>query len=128
MPDKHFYEYAIIRFLPYVERGEFFNIGVILYSKLKKFIGIRYFVDENKMNAFNSKFDKEEIEDFLKSWENVCYSTPESGVIGQMEMPDRFRWLVATRSTVIQSSPIHVGKCDCPEKEIEVIFERFVLV
>ncbi|HZH86237.1 MAG TPA: DUF3037 domain-containing protein [Brumimicrobium sp.] len=127
MQDKFIYEYAIIRFSPLVERGEFFNIGVILYSKPKKFLSLRYHIDPKKLQAFKSEHNIEELEAYLKAWEKVCVAAPNSGAIGEMEMPDRFRWLVATRSTIIHSSMTHTGVCDDPEKELEAIFEQFVL-
>jgi hypothetical protein len=127
MQDKFIYEYAIIQFSPLVERREFFNIGAILYSKPKKFLALRFHIDNDKLAAFKSKYDIEEIEAYLKAWEKICKAEPNSGVIGQMEMPDRFRWLVATRSTIIHSSITHTGVCEDPEKELETIFKEFVL-
>ncbi|PWH86619.1 DUF3037 domain-containing protein [Brumimicrobium oceani] len=127
MQDRYIYEYAIIRFSPLVERGEFFNIGAILYSKPKKFIAMRFHIDEAKLSAFKSEHTKEELENYLKAWEDICNAQPKNNAIAQMEMPNRFRWLVATRSTIIQSSPTHTGVCENPEKELEDIFERFVL-
>lgn len=127
MQDRHIYEYAIIRFSPLVERGEFFNIGAILYSKPKKFLAMRFHIDEEKLSAFKSEHTKEELEKYLKAWEDVCNAQPKKNAIAQMEMPDRFRWLVATRSTIIHSSPTHTGVCIDPEKELEDIFERLVL-
>lgn len=127
MQDKFIYEYAIIRYSPYVERGEFFNIGAILYSKPKKFLELRFHIDPKKLEAFNGEYTLAEIEEYLKAWDRICKAGTDSGVIGQMEMPDRFRWLVATRSTIIHSSPTHTGVCTNPKKELEDIFERFVL-
>ncbi len=127
MQDKFIYEYAIIRFSPLVERGEFFNIGAILYSKPKKFLAMRYHIDPEKLQVFNSEHSLEELEAYLKAWDKVCKAEPNSGAIGEMEMPDRFRWLVATRSTIIHSSMTHTGICDDPKEELDAIFEQFVL-
>lgn len=127
MQDKFIYEYAIIQFAPLVERREFFNIGAILYSKPKKFLALRFHIDEDKLAAFKGEYSKEELEAYLKAWEQVCNAEPKSNAIAQMEMPDRFRWLVAPRSTIIHSSMTHTGVCEDPEKELDKIFERFVL-
>jgi len=127
MQDKFIYEYAIIQFSPLVERREFFNIGAILYSKPKKFLALRFHIDEDKLAAYKSEFSKEELEEYLKAWEKICDAQPKNNAIAQMEMPSRFRWLVATRSTVIHSSPTHTGVCVDPKKELDQIFERFVL-
>lgn len=127
MQDKFIYEYAIIRFSPLVERGEFFNIGAILYSKPKKYLAMRFHIDPKKLEAFNSQHSTEELEAYLKAWEKVCKGGTDSSAIGEMDMPDRFRWLVATRSTIIHSSMTHTGICDDPEKELDTIFEQFVL-
>src|SRR5690554_7085620 len=72
MQDKFIYEYAIIRFSPLVERGEFFNIGAILYSKPKKYLAMRFHIDPKKLEAFNSQHSTEELEAYLKAWEKVC--------------------------------------------------------
>ena len=127
MQDKVMYEYAIIRFAPYVEREEFFNVGVILYCKSKKFLSLRYEINPHKLKAFGCEHSLEEIETYLKAWELICKGGKETSVIGQLEIADRFRWLVATRSTIIQSSKTHTGLCFDPEKELNSIFEKLVL-
>lgn len=127
MQDKVTFEYAIIRFVPKVEREEFFNVGVILYSKRKKFLDVKYHVDNEKLKAFSCELDIEDINNHLKSWELICRGEPSSGVIGQFELSDRFRWLAASRSTVIQSSKTHSGLTNKPEEELNKIFEKHVL-
>lgn len=127
MQDKVTFEYAIIRLVPKVEREEFFNIGVILFSKRKKFLGVKYNVNLAKLNAFSCELDIDAINDYLKSWELICKGEASAGVIGTFELSDRFRWLAASRSTVIQSSKTHSGLTDNPEKELNAIFERHVL-
>lgn len=127
MQDKVTFEYAIIRLVPKVEREEFFNIGVILFSKRKKFLGVKFKVDQNKLNAFSCDLDLEAINDYLKSWELICKGDASAGAIGQFEISDRFRWLAASRSTIIQSSKTHSGLTDNPEKELNAIFEKHVL-
>lgn len=127
MQDKVTFEYAIIRLVPKVEREEFFNVGVILYSKRKKFLNVKYHVDNEKLKSFSCELDIEDINNHLKSWELICKGSPSSGAIGQFELSDRFRWLAASRSTVIQSSKTHSGLTDNPEEELNKIFEKHVL-
>ncbi|WP_055446784.1 DUF3037 domain-containing protein [Lacinutrix mariniflava] len=127
MQDKVTFEYAIIRLAPRVEREEFFNIGVILFSKRKKFLDVKYSIDNAKLNAFSCELDLEALNSYLKSWDLICKGDKSAGVIGAFELSDRFRWLAASRSTVIQSSKTHSGITDNPEKELEDIFEKYVL-
>ncbi|MGJ8548578.1 DUF3037 domain-containing protein [Winogradskyella wichelsiae] len=127
MPDKVTFEYAIIRLVPRVEREEFFNIGVILFSKRKKYLGVKFNVNENKLKAFSCELDLDAINNYLKSWELISKGEVSAGKIGQFEISDRFRWLAASRSTIIQSSKTHSGLTDNPEKELNSIFENYVL-
>ncbi|OBX23442.1 Protein of unknown function (DUF3037) [Gelidibacter algens] len=127
MQDKVTYEYAIIRIVPKVEREEFFNVGVLLFSKRKNFLGVKYNIDKKKLEAFSDELDVEMLKDHLNAWELICDGTPESGTIGQFEVSDRFRWLAASRSTIIQSSKTHPGLCTDPEQELERLFKTFVL-
>ena len=127
MQDKVTFEYAIIRLVPKVEREEFFNIGVILYSKRRKFVGVKYKISDAKLKAFACNLDLDALNSYLKSWELICKGDPSAGVIGQFEVSDRFRWLAAARSTIIQSSKTHAGLTNDPEKELESIFKSYVL-
>ncbi|WP_040282106.1 DUF3037 domain-containing protein [Psychroserpens damuponensis] len=127
MQDKITFEYAIIRIVPKVEREEFFNVGVILFSKRKKYLGIKYNIDPIKLKAFCSELDIDALNKYLHAWELICEGHPNGGAIGQFELSDRFRWLAASRSTIIQSSKTHPGLCDNPEQSLETIFETYVL-
>ncbi|EPR74213.1 hypothetical protein ADIWIN_0790 [Winogradskyella psychrotolerans RS-3] len=127
MHDKVTFEYAIIRLVPRVEREEFFNIGVILFSKRKRFLGVKFKVDQQKLNAFSCELDLDAINSYLKSWELISKGETSGGAIAQFELSDRFRWLAASRSTVIQSSKTHSGLTENPELELQSIFEKHVL-
>jgi len=127
MQDRYTFEYAIIRIVPKVEREEFFNVGVILFSKRKKFLGIKYFINPDKLKAFSPEVELNTFNNYLKAWALICDGQPAGGRIGQMELSDRFRWLAACRSTIIQSSKTHSGLCDNPEKTLENLFETYVL-
>ena len=127
MQDKYTFEYATIRIVPKVEREEFFNVGVILFCKRKKFIGMKYFIHPEKLKAFSPEVELDFFEDYLKAWELVCDGKAAGGKIGAMELSDRFRWLTACRSTIIQSSKTHPGLCEDPQQTLEEIFEKQVL-
>ena len=127
MQNRVTYEYAVIRLVPKVEREEFINIGVILFSKRKKYLGIKYKIDKRRIASFSNEVDTNMIRNYLKAWELICKGEPNGGDIGKLELPLRFRWLVASRSTIIQSSKTHPGLCHDPDKVLEDIFNRYVL-
>jgi len=127
MQDKVTFEYAIIRVVPKVEREEFFNVGVILFSKRKKFLGIKYFINADKLKSLAPQIELDFLNNYLKAWELICEGKSSGGKIGSFEISDRFRWLAACRSTIIQSSKTHPGLCENPEKELNDIFEKYVL-
>ncbi|GJM34573.1 MAG: hypothetical protein DHS20C18_35740 [Saprospiraceae bacterium] len=127
MQDRVTYEFAVIRLVPKVEREEFLNIGVILFSKQKSFLGIKYKIDEKRIKSFSVDVDIDALSKYLKAWELVCQGAPNGGIIGKLALPSRFRWLTASRSTIIQSSKTHPGLCHDPQKVLEDIFKRYVL-
>ena len=127
MSGKQVYEYVIIRLVPKVEREEFLNIGVIVFCKRKRYLGIKYHIDEKRLALFNEAFDIEILNQYLHTWTLITEGNPEGGRIASFDQPERFRWLAAPRSTIIQSSPIHVGICETPEDVLEALFEKYVL-
>lgn len=127
MQDRYTFEYAIIRIVPKVEREEFFNVGVILFSKRKKFLGFKYQINQDKLKAFTPEIELEVLNDYLKAWKLICDGHTSGGPIGALELSDRFRWLAACRSTIIQSSKTHPGLCHDPDKELNDIFKKYVL-
>lgn len=127
MQNRETYEFAVIRLVPKVEREEFINIGVIVFSKRKKYLNIKYKIDEIRIRSFSEDVDTELINKYLKAWALICQGSVDGGPIAKLEMPLRFRWLVASRSTIIQSSETHPGLCENPEEVLEDIFNRYVL-
>src|SRR3712207_8359044 len=109
MPDKQLYEYAIIRVVPKVEREEFINVGVILFSKKGKFLKTLYKVDEKRLKALCDTLDIEEVAAYLEAIEQISAGSKDAGPIAKLDQPSRFRWLTATRSTVVQASKVHPG-------------------
>ena len=116
MQDQFLYEYAIIRVVPRVEREEFLNVGVILYSKQLKYIDCIYRLNESRIQSVFGEIDLMEVEQFLRAFERICKGLPDSGPIGKLDIPSRFRWLTATRSTVIQTSKVHPAFCSDPRQ------------
>lgn len=127
MQNRITYEFAIIRIVPKVEREEFINVGVLVFSKPKRYLGIKYLVNNERLLALSKTCDIKLIEEYLQAWESICKGAPNSGPIGKLEMADRFRWLAAAKSTILQCSPTHPGLCTHPEKELEDLFKRYVL-
>jgi hypothetical protein len=110
-----------------VEREEFLNVGIILFSKQQKFLQCLYTLDEERLKSFNDTADIEEITKHLKSFERICNGTKDSGPIGQLDLPSRFRWLSATRSTVVQTSKVHSGFCEDLNAALKKLHGQLVL-
>jgi hypothetical protein len=127
MPDKHLFEYAIIRVVPRVERGEFINVGVILYCASQGFLQTLFTLPETRLVALCPTLDLIELTDRLRAFERVCAGRQDGGPIGQLPIAARFRWLTATRSTVVQTSPVHPGLCLNATDALSQLFEQQVL-
>jgi len=127
MPNKVTYEYAIVRIVPKVEREEFINVGVILFSKRKKYLDIKYHLDEKRLTAFSETIDIEWMRKYLEAWKLICEGNAEGGKIGSLDIAVRYRWLTANRSSIIQSSDTHPGLCEDPAAVLDDLFERYVL-
>lgn len=127
MQGKHLYEYAVIRLVPRVEREEFFNVGLLLFSKKAKFIKARYQIDENKFNLFPSELDRDTLLENLQVFDKICSGAHDGGPIASLDIPERFRWLTAVRSTSIQTSRPHSGFSDDLEQTFETLFKELVL-
>ena len=111
MPAMHLFEYAVLRVVPRVEREEFLNVGVVVYCRSLGFLQTRYELPEAKLRAVAPDLDVAEVLDRLRAFEYICQGRAAGGTIGQFPIAERFRWLTATRSTVVQTSPVHPGLC-----------------
>jgi len=127
MQDRHLYEYAIIRIVPRVEREEFVNAGIIVFCKKAKFIKMLYVVEEKKLRCFSEELDLEQLQKNLEAFKNISDGKKDGGPIAQMDIPSRFRWLTAIRSSVIQTSRPHPGLCIDLETTTEKLFSELVL-
>lgn len=126
MQEKHLFEYAVIRVVPRVERGEFLNVGVIVYCHSKRFLRALCTLDKAKLRTLDAELDLDTLERYLQVFGLVCKGGPEGGTIGQMTISERFHWLTATRSTIIQTSPVHLGLAVDPEEALNKLFEQQV--
>ena len=122
----HLFEYAVIRVVPRVEREEFMNIGVILYCSGQKFLNTLFALDEKRLHALYSDIDITELEEHLNAFKRICDGVKEGGPIASLDPASRFRWLTATRSTVIQTSKVHPGFCIDPDKTLKKLFAELV--
>jgi hypothetical protein len=127
MQQKHLFEYAVIRVVPKVEREEFLNIGVILYCAKQKFLQAKYLLNETRLRAFSADLDIEELRSHVCAFERISIGEKAAGPIGRLDMASRFRWLTATRSTILQTSKVHPGFCDDPAETLEKLFEQLVV-
>jgi hypothetical protein len=127
MQEQHVYEYAVIRVVPKVEREEFVNVGIILFSKKARFIRSKYFLNAEKLRLFSDELDLEQLEANLESFTNICDGSKDGGPIAEQELPERFRWLTAVRSSAIQTSRPHPGLATNLEKTVERLFEELVM-
>jgi hypothetical protein len=118
----------VIRVVPRVERGELVNAGVILFCLEKDFLEARVEVNEPRLRALWPEIDVDLVRQHLEAIPKICAGSPDAGPIGKLSLRERFHWLVAPRSTIIQVSPVHVGLCDHPERAIEDLFHQAVLI
>lgn len=125
MPDQLF-EYAVIRIVPRVEREEFINIGVILYCPKQKFLKTILLIDETRISAFAPSLDIDCLKDNINSFEMITNGEVHAGAIAKLDIASRFRWLTATRSTVVQSSKVHPGLCKDAEVTLLRLFNQLV--
>ena len=121
------YDYAIVRVVPRVEREEFINAGVILSCPAQDFLAARIELDERRLLALDPGVDLEAVRENLASIPLVCAGGPAAGPIGRLTPRERFHWLVAARSTIIQTSPVHSGRCQDPAAALDHLVRTMVL-
>jgi hypothetical protein len=126
MPARSSFDYAVIRVMPRVERGELVNAGVILFCLEKDFLAARVEVDEPRLRALWPAIDLDLVTQHLEAIPKICAGAPDAGPIARLTLRERFHWLVAPRSTMIQVSPVHAGLCDHPERALEELFDQAV--
>ena len=126
MRDHYPYDYAVLRVVPRVEREEFVNVGVIVSCPARDFLEARIELDEQKLAALDSALDVDSIRTHLAAIPIICAGGEQAGPIGQLTQRERFHWLVAPRSTIIQTSPVHTGYCKEPLEVLEHLLNTMV--
>jgi hypothetical protein len=126
MPARSLYEYVIIRVIPLVERGECLNAGVVLFCRTRRFLDARVELDEPRLAALAPGVDPRPIRQQLDSIALVCAGGADAGPIGLLPQTERFGWLAAPRSTVIQASPVHCGMCADPAATLDRLLTLLV--
>lgn len=127
MQEKILYEYAVIRIFPKVEREEFINAGILIYSKPEKKLLVKTFFNEKKFRTFETELDEEQVKLNLESFELIANADKNGGSIARMDMASRFRWMTAVRSSCIQTSRPHPGFADDLEKTMDRLFGELVV-
>jgi hypothetical protein len=126
VPDKFRYDYAVVRVVPKVDREEFINAGVIVSCPELSFLEARIKLDESRLLALDPNIDLNLVRKHLDSIPKICRGGDDAGAIGQLPQRQRFHWLVAPRSTIIQTSPVHTGRCVDPAAALERLVATMV--
>ncbi|WP_027008187.1 DUF3037 domain-containing protein [Conexibacter woesei] len=125
-PSDDAFAYAIWRVVPSVERGEAVNVGVVVFCRRRRFLKALVQVDEQRLRALAPDLDVAAVAQHLDGLVRVADGDPSAGAIATMDQSDRFGFLTATSSTIVQASPIHTGFCDDPEATLQRLFRRLV--
>ena len=126
MPERFVFDYAVVRVVPRVERGEFLNAGVILYCSTRGFLKSRIELDGERLNVLSPGLDLALVESYLEAIPKICEGGGEAGSIGALPQRARFHWLVAPRSTIIQTSDVHSGVHEDLQAALDGLFEKLV--
>ncbi len=127
MPAVDTYDYAVVRVVPRVQREEFINAGVILSCQLRGFLGARIALDVARLQALAPDVDVDLVQRHLAAIRLICEGHAEAGPIAQLPARGRFHWLTARRSSIIQTSPVHTGRCGDPEGTLDRLLRQLVL-
>ena len=121
------FSYAILRLVPSVERGERLNVGVVLFCRQLGFLGARVALDQARLRALAPQAPVRELEEHLQSLVRVAEGAPEGGPIAALPQSERFGWLAAPSSTIVQASEVHTGLCEDPAATLDALFARLVI-
>ncbi len=120
------YDFAVLRVVPRVHLGAFVNVGVVVHARTVEFLALRAITDERLLRAHVSGVDAELLARYLRSCEAICAGDVGAGPMALAPPSERFHWLTAPRSDVLQSSPVHEGICDDPRRALDRLFEEYV--
>ena len=125
-PARQAFEYAVLRAVPRVDRGEFVNVGVVLYCQASDFLAARSHIDPGRLRALDDAVDLPALDAALAAVGAMCAGDASAGPVGEQPLGARFRWLVAPRSTVVQAAPVHAGMTEDPARELDRLFDLLV--
>jgi hypothetical protein len=120
------FQYAVVRVVPRVERGECMNAGVVMFCRSRRFLAARMALDEARLAAFAPELSLEDTRAHLEAIERIAAGDPAAGAVARLDQSERFHWLVAPSSTVIQPSAVHTGLCDDPEETLTHLVDTLV--
>lgn len=126
MPDAEAFQYALLRAMPSLPRGEALNVGVVLYSPRHRFLEARTLLDAERLRLLDPDIDLEAVRAHLTLIEQVAAGTPSAGPIAGLDRSERFGWITSPSSTVIQPSPVHTGICEDPAATLQHLFASLV--
>ena len=126
MPTLSSYDYAFVRVVPEVTRGEFLNVGAVLFCRELSFLDVRFLLDDQRLLGLAPHIDLKAVKAQLEVYERICRGGAGSGPIGQLSPAERFHWLTSPRSTTVQISAVHCGLCRDPEATLEDLMTRHV--
>jgi hypothetical protein len=126
MPARSAYEYAVIRLVPRVERGEYINVGVVLFCRTRRFLDARISLAPERLAILAPDVDLDAVAEHLNRIPLICSGGADAGPIGELPPHERFRWLTAPRSTILQPSPVHAGLCADPAVALERLAIAFL--
>jgi hypothetical protein len=127
VPAPNSFDYAVVRVVPRVDREEFINAGVVLYCLKQRFLKAQLALEEGRLLALAPGVDLPLVRSHLQALQRVCEGGPDAGPIGQLPQKERWHWVVAPRSTIIQVSPVHSGLCEDPEAALADLVTKMVL-
>ena len=126
MPDRHSFNYAVVRVVPHAEREEFMNVGVILSCQAAGYLDAAFELDERRLAVFAPRLDLDELQAHLEAIRLICVGGDAGGPIGRLPRRARFDWLVAPRSTIVRTSAVHAGLCSDPREALNHLLRKMV--
>jgi hypothetical protein len=120
------FAYAVLQVIPSIERGERVNVGVVLFSRRRDFLALRWTVPFERLSAFARSIDLEAVAAQMKTLEQIAAGDPQAGAVAELPISERFHWLVAPTSTMLVAGEVHTGISDDPQATLERLFARLV--
>jgi hypothetical protein len=121
------YHFAVLRVVPHVHLGAFVNVGVVVHARTAEFLGLRAVTDPDALGRMVGQCDIDLLVRYLECYRGICEGEPSAGPIALLSRSERFHWLTAPRSDVLQASPVHEGLCDDPARALDELFSKLIV-